>query len=232
MDIKPINMKRIYRSIIEQFVGFIKDGKLVPGQKLPSERTLAGMFNVSRASMREAFSAMEVIGLIEVRPGEGTFVTDLNIAPFINTIAPLFIKDQEMEDDLLEFRKMLELEAVRLVTEKADKKEIDKLLEPVGMMKDSIDKNDADLGARADIGFHRTLFSLSGNYIISKASECIGYILETSVKFNRAKILKNSDNALTLYEQHKGIYEAIMDGDAELAADIMIKHLDFVRHVS
>ena len=73
MDIKPINMKRIYRSIIEQFVGFIKDGKLVPGQKLPSERTLAGMFNVSRASMREAFSAMEVIGLIEVRPGEGTF---------------------------------------------------------------------------------------------------------------------------------------------------------------
>lgn len=49
---------------------------------------------------------MEIIGLIEVRPGDGLFVTEINIIPFINTIAPLFVRNDNMEKDLLEFRKL------------------------------------------------------------------------------------------------------------------------------
>ncbi|MGD9155280.1 MAG: GntR family transcriptional regulator, partial [Bacillota bacterium] len=120
MEISPINSKRIYQSVVEQFVGLLKSGKMKPGDKLPPERTLAELFRVSRASIREAFSAMEIIGLIEVRPGDGSFVTDLNIAPFLNTIAPLFIKNETMETELLEFRKLLEREAVELAAMKAD----------------------------------------------------------------------------------------------------------------
>lgn len=55
---------------------------------------------------------MEIIGLIEVRPGEGSFVTDINIGPFINAISPLFIKNKNMEAELLELRRILEIEAV------------------------------------------------------------------------------------------------------------------------
>ncbi len=67
------------------------------------------------------------------------------------------------------------------------------------------------LELEADIWFHKTLFSLSENYIITKASECISYILEISVKFNRTKILKDSDNAKVLYEQQKQMYKAITE---------------------
>ena len=101
MQINPIGMKRLYQSIVEQFVNLIKEGQLKVGDRLPPERTLAEMFNVSRASIREAFSAMEIIGLIEVRQGEGSYITDLNIGPFINTIAPLFVRNESMETDLL-----------------------------------------------------------------------------------------------------------------------------------
>lgn len=231
MDITPISMKRIYQSVIEQFVNLIKRGELEVGKKLPSERKLAKMFDVSRASIREAFSAMKIIGLIEVRPGEGAYITDLNIAPFLNTIAPLFVINQSMEDDLLEFRKMLELEAVKLACEKVSLNEVKKLEETITMMKTSIEKNDTKMGIEADIKFHKELFTLSGNLIITKAAECIGYFLETSVKFNRAKILKNSSNSKVLYEQHKQICQAISEKNTALASEIMNKHLNFVKQI-
>jgi len=231
MDINPISMKRIYQTIIEQFVRLIKEGKLKVGEKLPPERTLAEMFKVSRASIREAFSAMEIIGLIEVRPGEGSFVTNLNIAPFINAIAPLFVKNESMEDELLEFRKMLELEAVKLAAERGKPEEIMLLEGPINSMKAAIEKNDANIGAEADIQFHKILFGLSNNYILTKSAECISHILESSVRFNRSKILKNSENSKVLYGQHKQIYEAIKNNDVRSAVEIMNKHLDFVKQI-
>ena len=231
MDINPISMKRIYQSVIEQFIGLIREGKLKVGDKLPPERSLAEMFNVSRASIREAFSAMEIIGLIEVRPGDGSFVTNLNIAPFINTIAPLFVKTDEMEDELLEFRKMLELEAAKLAAGKGKPEEITLLEGPLHSMKVAIEKKDVNMGADADIQFHKILFGLSNNYILTKSAEYISHILESSVKFNRAKILKDSENSKVLYEQHKEIYEAIRNNDVQAAVEFMNKHLDFVKQI-
>lgn len=231
MKVNPINMKRIYQSIIEQFVDLINDGKLKVGEKLPSERALAEMFNVSRASIREAFSAMEIIGIIEVRPGEGSFITELNIAPFLNTIAPLFVKNASMEEDLLEFRKMIELEAVKMAAEKAVDDESELLKQTVDMMREAIEKDDVVLGAEADIKFHKLIFKLTDNYILIKAAECVGFILESSVKFNRTKILKESGNSKVLYEQHMQIYKAIKEKNSQLAQKIMDQHLDFVKQI-
>lgn len=232
MDINPINMKRIYQSIIEQFIGLIKDGKVKVGDKLPSERTLAGMFNVSRASIREAFSAMEIIGLVEARPGDGSFITDLNIGPFINAISPLFVNNENLETDLLDFRKLIETEAVKLTAVKPDCGSPALLGQILDSMREAMEEDNVQLGAEADIKFHKTIFSLCGNIVLIKASECIAYFLESSVRFNRAKILQDGDNARVLYNQHKQIYEAIRDGDPEKAAVIMAEHLDFVHKVT
>ena len=239
MDVSPINMKRIYQNIIEQFIYLVKEGKLKVGDKLPSERTLAEMFNVSRASLREAFSAMEIIGLIEVRKGEGSYVSNLNISPFINTIAPLFINNENMETDLLEFRKLIEIEAVKLAACKSaatqsldnhfacmDFGEIEEYLE---LMRKAIEDDDMAAGSEADIMFHRCIFNLADNAILKKAAECTAYLLESSVKFNRAKILRNKENTKLLYDQHIEIYEAIKKGDAAEASERMRKHIEQVK---
>lgn len=230
MEIIPINQKRIYQSIIEQFVGLVKDGKLPVGEKMPSERTLAEMFNVSRASIREAFSALEIIGLIEVRPGDGAFVTEFNIAPFLNAITPLFIRNETMENDLLDFRKILELNAVELAAIRAESTK--DLLTALKDMKVAIDKDDLNAGAEADVFFHKSIFTLSQNFILIKASECILTLLESSVRFNRGKILENSHNANELYNQHLSIYEAIVMHRPEMAKSRMDKHLNFVLEIS
>ena len=313
-------MKRIYQNIIEQFVYLVKEGKLKVGDKLPSERTLAEMFNVSRASVREAFSAMEIIGLIEVRKGEGTYVSNLNISPFINTIAPLFINNENMETDLLEFRKLIEVEAVKLAAYKSaavnpaacnpdnqgsqgnsrnsrsssNLSNSDSLSNPVNsdntdnksrsensdntnnsgnsnnpgnqaigkfdekfsdvqslnkqflddssifmdfgeieecleLMRKAIEEDDMAAGSEADIMFHRCIFNLADNAILKKAAECTAYLLESSVKFNRAKILRNKENTKLLYDQHIEIYEAIKKGDAAEASERMRKHIEQVK---
>jgi GntR family transcriptional repressor for pyruvate dehydrogenase complex len=232
MEINPINSKRIYQSVVEQFVGLLQTGKVKPGDKLPPERTLAELFQVSRASIREAFSAMEIIGLIEVRPGDGSFVTDFNIAPFLNTIAPLFVKNETMETELLEFRKLLELEAVELAALKADAAGLKLLGETLDRMKEAIERNDPAVGAEEDIAFHTRLFALTDNYILSKAAACVTSLVASSVRFNREKILVNPDNAWELYRQHVAICEAIGAHRPQEAKKLMERHLVFVREIS
>ena len=231
MDISPINMKRIYQSIISQFIGLIKNGDLKVGDKLPPERSLAEMFKVSRASIREAFSAMEIIGLIEVRPGEGSFITDLNIGPFINTISPLLVTNDNLETDLLDFRKLIEMEAVKLAATKAGESELSLLQSSLSKMEAAIEKNDTVMGAEADVEFHKALFNLSGNYILVKAAECTAYLLECSVRFNRARILKDENNSKVLLAQHHDIFNAIRQKDVQKASEIMEKHLSFVHEI-
>jgi GntR family transcriptional repressor for pyruvate dehydrogenase complex len=232
MEINPISSKRIYQSVIEQFIALIKSGKVKIGAKLPPERNLAELFRVSRASIREAFSAMEIIGLIEVRPGDGSYVTDLNIAPFLNTIAPLFIKNETMETELLEFRKLLELEAVELAARKAGPSGLKSLEETLARMKEAIERNDPVAGAEEDIAFHTRLVALTDNFILIKAAACVASLVASSVRFNREKILVDPDNARELYRQHYSICEAIGAQQPELARELMEKHLGFVLEIS
>lgn len=229
MEVSPINRKRIYQSVIEQFIGLLTSGRLKSGDRLPPERVLAEQFGVSRASIREAFRAMEVIGIIDVRAGGGSYVTDLNIVPFITTIAPLFLRTERMEEDLLDFRQLLETEAARLAAARQDQPAIAGLAEAVALMERSLAQDDLELGAEADIRFHRCLFGCSGSEVLVKASECVACLLEQSVRLGRARILKTADRAGKLLEQHGLILESVRRGDSRQAAQAMADHLAFVR---
>ena len=207
----------------------ITSGKLKIGDKLPPERMLAEQFNVSRASIREAFRAMEIIGIIEVRPGGGSYITELNISNFMTTIAPLFIRTNDTEQDLLEFRRLLETEAVQLAAEKQIHPAVVELEKAVALMQKSLLQDDPNLGAEADIRFHKAIFNCSDNYILIKAAECVSYLLESSVRMNRTRILKNTARAEILLEQHRKILETIQQKDGNLAAQAMVNHLQYVR---
>lgn len=228
MDIQPIAPKKIYQSIIEQFVNMLKDETITIGQKLPSERDLAERFKVSRPSVREALRAMEMIGLIEIRPGDGVFVSDINIAPFMNAISPLIMKHKNFELELLELRHMFEVRAVELASHNISAKKVKLLQKPVDKMQQAFETKDSKLGAEADIEFHATIFSITDNYMLQKAAECVVTILELSVKFARPIILQDADNAKKLLEQHKSIFKAIGKGDAQAARKAMEEHLNFV----
>jgi GntR family transcriptional repressor for pyruvate dehydrogenase complex len=228
IDINPINTKRIYQSVIEQFIGLIKSGDLKVGDKLPPERVLAEQFKVSRQSVREALRTMEIIGIIEVRTG-GTYVTQVNVGNIMTTIAPLFMLTSNTEQDLLEFRRLLETEAVRLAAEKQIQPAITRLEEAVALMRQSLLQDNPKTGVEADVLFHKAIFQCSDNYVLMQAAECVSYLLENSVRMNRARILKNTARAEILLEQHRRILETIKQRDSKLAVEAMAGHLQYVK---
>jgi GntR family transcriptional repressor for pyruvate dehydrogenase complex len=229
VKIDPVSTRRLYQSVMDQFIQLISSGQLQPGDRLPAERDLAERFAVSRASIREAFRVLEIIGLIEIRPGGGTFVTNLNIGPFIKTIAPLFIRQASIEQDLLDFRLLIEAEAVRIAADKHLPSGLSDLKKALAAMEQAIEDDAPDLGAEADILFHQAVFACSDNYVLAKAAECVACLLENSVRLNRARIIKDSSQARALLDQHRSILAAIEARQGMLAAQAMSQHLEFAQ---
>jgi DNA-binding FadR family transcriptional regulator len=108
MGIEPIKSTRIYEEIVRQIKGMIGEGRLKSGDQLPPERDLAEKFIVSRTSVREALRALESVGLIEIRPGEGTFVREVSVDALVEPLALVLVSQREMIGELFEARRLLE----------------------------------------------------------------------------------------------------------------------------
>lgn len=220
---------RIYQDIIAQFVSMLTEGTLKKGDRLPAERVLTEQMGVSRSSVREALRVMETIGILEVRPGGGAYVTDLNLAPFINTFAPLITRRDGFEIELLELRELFEVKAVELVSTKAGDATIKRLENIIIEMRDALKADNLKAGTEADIEFHREIFRSSGNLLLAQASEYINSLIEISIKGNRQLLLTKSENSLKLLEEHQAIFEAIKERDCSNAKMEMTNHLERVR---
>src|ERR687891_891705 len=108
MGIEPIKSTRIYEEIVRQIRQMISEGRLKSGDQLPPERDLAEKFVVSRTSVREALRALESVGLIEIRPGEGTFVREVSVDALVEPLALVLLSQRAMIEELFEARRLLE----------------------------------------------------------------------------------------------------------------------------
>jgi len=222
--------EKISYAIIRLFVDMIKDGQLNAGDKLPPERDLTLQLGVSRASLREALLALSVIGVVESNQGAGSFIGDFNLSSFLNIIAPLLIRNDHMEKELLDFRRLLELDALRLILEK-DNRDTSFLRQQIDIMHSALAVKDTKLSIQADIAFHKHLFTMSENYILQQVYTYIQLLMEKSVSFNVAMILERGDYIHILYEQHKQLCDYIEQGFGESALKLLREHIDFVKKV-
>ena len=232
MEVQPIVTRRVYQEIIAQFVEMIKDDRIKVGEKLPAERILAEMFHVSRPSVREALRVMETIGLIEIRAGGGAYVTELNLGPFLSMFAPLFTRRQGFELELIDLREMLELKAAALAAEYCDNEAASYLEETIIMMREALDNNDPDAGARSDIAFHTRIFEKSNNFVLQKASEFVNSLLELSIEGSRTLVLEKEEDAAQLYEDHRLIFKAIRENNPGIARERMAAHIEMVKRIT
>src|SRR2546429_6547843 len=108
MSIAPIKSTRIYQEIVRQVKAMIAEGRLKSGDQLPPERDLAEKFVVCRTSVREALRALESLGLVEIRPGEGTFVREVSVESLIEPLALVMASHREAIVELFEARRLLE----------------------------------------------------------------------------------------------------------------------------
>jgi GntR family transcriptional repressor for pyruvate dehydrogenase complex len=201
------------------------NGELKNGDKLPGERALADMLGASRASVREAFRTLEILGILEVRHGGGTYVCDFHIAPFLNTIAPLFLKNVDLMGDMMDFRIMLEEEAVKAAARCCSPQTAKDMARAMRDMK----SDNPQIAEQADVDFHMSIFSATGNKVFELAGECLSYIVYTSILTSRRKLIDDKEISERWLTEHQQILNAVSAQQPDAAGRALRNHLEGVR---
>lgn len=221
----PIKNTKVYEQAIEQIKKMILDGTLKKGDKLPTERDLAEQLQVSRASVREALRALDIIGLIESRQGAGNYIKENFENSLFEPMSMMFMLENGTHLEILEFRKMLESEAVALAAKRITDEDINILKELLYELKAC---NDEKKSSILDKKFHFTIAKASKNLLIINILEVTSQLLDEFIKDSREKILAFDDNRAKLNEQHEMLYNAMKNRDVESSRKAMIEHLKLI----
>jgi DNA-binding FadR family transcriptional regulator len=115
---------KVYIEIVEKLREKIDADGLKSGDKIPSERELSERLNVGRSSVREALRALELLGLIETRRGEGTFIKDFQDHQLVQLLSTFILKDVKAQQDVFETKCMIEMDCLRLLIKKMDEESL------------------------------------------------------------------------------------------------------------
>lgn len=219
----PVKTRKVYEEIVGQIKQLIIDGKLQPGDKLLSERELSEKLNVSRASVREAFSALEMMGIISIRPGEGSFVRQVSYEGMLEPLSFLLQVEISNITQVLEVRKILEVETAALAARRATPEALEEIRRSLDYMNEELDSG--GIGDRADDAFHLALAQAADNPVLVKVMSTITDLMTNTFRASRQKLFLVDHMADVLHESHQSIYEAILAKEPKVARMRMRDHL-------
>lgn len=223
--LEPVKKQRLYREIVEQITQLIAEGKLKIGDRLPPERELMDTLSVSRASLREALKALELMGLIEVRHGEGSFVKGVSLEALINPMASALVVQDGTVLEIVEARELLETQIARLAAKRATPEAIKKARAAISMREKFLAENNIPDLIQSDTDFHLAIAEATGNDLLVRMMTGITDILVRA----RAKTILLPNMPQDSQESHRKILAAIESGDADAASQAMREHLQSIR---
>lgn len=224
--ITNIKKENITVQIYTTLKNFIISETWPAGFKIPSETELAKQFGVSRMSVRMAMQRLQVMGLIDIRVGDGTFVKSFSLGEYMAEIGSILLHSKTLQE-IAQFRRCIEVEALRLAIERYTPVQLDTLQDRLQQLLQCVIENDNDKFIDADFQFHRYIATMSGNSIFEALYD-IGFLLMVDYyKANRqiSPILPDSD---LNQEDHALLYQAIAERDYEKARQIYIDLIDYV----
>jgi GntR family transcriptional repressor for pyruvate dehydrogenase complex len=210
----------------------LDDGTFAPGERLPSVDELSRLYGVGRSTIREAISALKAMGRLAVRQGGGTFA----LPPQDTPPHPALLMPDAWPDraaalrGLLEVRRVLETGCAALAAEKRTAEDVAALEALLAEMEDRLD--DREAGERLDVRFHLAVAAAAHNETLAEMMRSISERLHDGMRDTRALwLFAERASAGRLLAEHRAIFEAIRDGDAELARHRMEEHLAKVARV-
>ncbi len=218
MSFTTVKRESTLEVIVQQIKDQIKKGILKPGEKLPSERKLADLLGLSRASVREAIQALAFSGYLEVIQGKGTYVLEMSTK--YDEIVNFFSEFSNYSlDYLMEARIMLEGEFARLAALNASQEEID-LIEKI--FKEIESSKDLNSFVVKDLEFHLTIAKATHNPFMNGLMKIIGEMLYKETQriigisgYTRENTIKTTRN----------LVQAIKKRNAEQAKELMSEHI-------
>jgi len=221
----PVKNTKVYEQVIEQIKYMIVSGELKKGDRLPPERELVERLQVSRTSVREALRALQIIGLVECRQGGGNFIRDRFEDNLIEPLSLMFTLQNSRNSEILELRRVLEVETASLAARNISDDELKALGDIISKMKSQPDEDD---NVVLDKEFHYIIAGASRNNLIVSILTAVSSLMDSFIKEAREAIINRDENKLTLLEHHEKIYDALAAHDVKKAAKVMEEHMNMI----
>lgn len=226
---KKGNISQLVNRLTMYFADEILEGRLKRGDQIESDRELAKKLNVGRSAVREALKVLDVLGMIDIRLGQGTYITSRETNFFSVPLSWSLFLDGAQVKSILQVRGALELRAVQLAAQCEDKNKLDKLTDIYYRMQKTFQESkDSDNLQHAlqetldaDIEFHTCIAECSGNPIILSMLTTIRNFL----KRVSGTGMVDAEQLQAVVEEHQKLYGAIISGNVEVATETMMKHL-------
>lgn len=219
-----VKSNRAYRQVVLQFQEQVRAGRLHPGDRLPPERELAIQFGVSRNSIREAMRELDLVGLIDSRHGEGTFVASPSAETIVKPFRAVIELSSTASDSVMEFRRAVEPGVAALAAQNITQQGADRLLTALRNFEQAVEEGRQDV-READANFHLMTGEVTGNPTVVGVHSALYSLLKDFRSNLKPSSYEPSDCAVA---GHRRIFDAIVAGDREAAAVAMREHLDEV----
>ena len=228
MDSIPVKNPKVYEIIFNQIKESFITGELKPGDKLPAERELSTHFKVSRTSIREALRVLESNGVIEVRPGDGTFIRQSEVQSLINRLSNTIINaEKNLIFEMLEVRRVIETECAFLSAQRASSLDLQNILKALEDM--SISEQDEELGLQADLLFHNSIAQAANNSIFAGLVHTLSNQMKDTIRATRQHRFATPGHFQETLQEHKDIYFSIALKEADKAKQLMDAHILRIR---
>ncbi|PRY62499.1 FadR/GntR family transcriptional regulator [Glycomyces artemisiae] len=204
--------------VARQLLDLFTSGSIEPGTRLPAERQLATTLGVGRSAVREALAALELLGIVDVRPGSGTYLRGTASELLPQTLRWGLLIGRRKTDELLELRSGLEIYVARLAASNATEDDLAALAGHVARMRES---EDLAAFAEADRDFHNGLARAAGNEVLIDLLDVVRSLLQ--VYADRA--VSGDEEARTALDEHDAILRAVTSRDHDAAASAMAVHM-------
>jgi GntR family transcriptional regulator, transcriptional repressor for pyruvate dehydrogenase complex len=221
----PIARQKTYELVAERLLALIADGRLEPGDPLPSERELTQQYGVGRSSIREALRMLESKGVIHAAGNSSFAVAEYGNA-LSHSLDFLISVDQADFTELFEVRHMLEAEAAALAAERHVKADAETMADAIAAMEAALGSEEDFIAA--DLGFHMAVTQASRNRLLVHLMQAIRTQLHRSLTAS-FHVPGNPELAV---EWHRLILEAVTARDPDEARRRMDEHVTRVQEAT
>jgi GntR family transcriptional repressor for pyruvate dehydrogenase complex len=208
-------VSEVTRRLMDYFTG----GSIQAGARLPPERQLALSMGVGRSAVREALAALEILGVVDVRPGSGTYLRGSISELLPQTLSWGMLLGEPKTRELIGVRHGLEVQAARLAASAMQDDELASMAEDLTTMRSNQD-NYAEFVA-ADMRFHQTLAASADNGLLDEMLQSVRSLLRVWVE----RALNDTEHAELTCTEHDAILAALRAKDPQAAADAMNTHM-------
>ena len=207
-------------AVAKRLLEIFTNGTIEPGTRLPPERQLATTLEVGRSAVREAHAALELLGIVAVRPGSGTYLRGSASELLPQTLSWGLMLGEPKTLELIEVRGALEIYAARLAATRMTDEQLDRLGEHVQNMRDSI--GDLRKFVEADLQFHLELARSIENSVLLDLLQSIRSLLRVWVD----RAVQDTAHAEDAIREHAAVHAAIATRDPDAAASAMAVHMN------